>query len=117
VDMFDCVFPTRVARNGLALTRGGRVVVRNAPSAGDDGPLDPECSCQACRRYGRAYLRHLIHSKEIAGMRLLSLHNLAFMRDMMDGAREAIRAGRYAEFRRERLKAWRPEKGIPIEEG
>ena len=108
VDMFDCVFPTRVARNGLALTWGGRLVVRNAPAAGEDGPIDPACKCTACTRYGRAYLRHLIRAKEMMGMRLLSLHNLAFMRDMMEAAREAILAGRYDEFRRERLKAWRP---------
>jgi queuine tRNA-ribosyltransferase len=107
VDMFDCVFPTRVARNGLALTWGGRLVVRNAPAAGEDGPIDPACRCPACTRYGRAYLRHLIRAKEMMGMRLLSLHNLAFMRDMMEAAREAILAGRYDEFRREKLQAWR----------
>jgi len=107
IDLFDCVFPTRVARNGLALTRQGRLVVRNAPAAGEDGPLDPGCSCLACRRYGRAYLRHLIHAREIAGMRLLTLHNLAFMRDMMEDARSAIRAGGFEAFRRERSAAWR----------
>lgn len=117
IDLFDCVFPTRVARNGLALTRGGRLVVRNAPAAGEDGPLDPACSCPACKRYGRAYLRHLVHAREIAGMRLLTLHNLAFMRDMMVEAREAVKAGRFDEYRRERLGFWRTVAGPAGEEG
>ena len=68
VDMFDCVFPTRVARNGLALTWGGRLGVRNAPAAGEDGPIDPACGCQACTRYGRAYLRHLIRAATAANL-------------------------------------------------
>lgn len=112
VDLFDCVFPTRVARNGLALTRSGRLVIRNSPAAERDGPLDPECGCPACRRYSQAYLRHLVHVGEIAGLRLLTLHNLAFMRDLLADARRAIRDGSYEEFRRARLAVWRAP-GIP----
>ena len=107
VDMFDCVFPTRVARNGLALTRAGRLVIRNAAAAEKDAPLDGACGCPACRRYSQAYLRHLIHAGEMTGFRLLTLHNLTFMRDLMAEAREAIVAGTYDEFKRERLAVWR----------
>ncbi len=107
VDLFDCVFPTRVARNGLALTSLGRVSIRNAPVAGKDGPLDEACNCPACRRYSQAYLRHLIRAKEITGFRLLSLHNLTFMRGLMEEARVAILAGSFEAFQRERLAVWR----------
>ncbi len=107
VDLFDCVFPTRVARNGLALTRSGRVVVRNAAAAGNSGALDDACTCPACRRYGQAYLRHLIHAGEIAGLRLLTLHNLTFMRDLMSDIRAAIMDGSFESFRRERMAVWR----------
>ncbi len=109
IDMFDCVFPTRVARNGLALTRTGRVCVRNAASAGADGPLDRACKCPACTRYGSAYLRHLIRAREVNGMRLLTLHNLAFMRDLVRDAREAIRNGTFAQFRAAILHTWKKE--------
>ena len=79
IDMFDCVFPTRVARNGTAITSQGRVVIRNASYAEDFEPLDPECDCYTCRTYSRAYLRHLIRCDEIFGLRLMSLHNLHFL--------------------------------------
>jgi len=107
VDLFDCVFPTRVARNGLALTRAGRVVVRNAPAAAEAGPLDPDCDCLACRRYSRAYLRHLMHANELAGLRLITIHNLAYMRDLLSGARAAIRAGAFAGWLAEQRRVWR----------
>mgnify|MGYP001564190135 FL=1 len=108
VDLFDCVFPTRVARNGLALTRAGRVVIRNHAAASEDGPVDPACACPACRRYGRAYLRHLIHANELAGLRLLTLHNLAYMRDLLKEAREAVLEGRFAAWRSALKAVWRP---------
>jgi queuine tRNA-ribosyltransferase len=108
VDLFDCVFPTRVARNGLALTRAGRVVIRNHAAAAEDGPVDPACDCPACRRYGRAYLRHLIHANELAGLRLLTLHNLAYMRDLLKEAREAVLAGRFAAWAAALKAVWRP---------
>ena len=107
VDLFDCVFPTRVARNGLALTRAGRLPIRNSPAAERDEPLDRACGCPACSRYTQAYLRHLLHANEIAGLRLLTLHNLTFMRDLLADAREAIRGGRFEEFRKAQLAVWR----------
>lgn len=109
VDLFDCVFPTRVARNGLALTRSGRVVVRNAPAAVEAGPLDPACDCLACRRYSRGYLRHLLHANELAGLRLITIHNLAYMRDLLAGARAAIRSGTFGEWLAGQRRVWRGE--------
>ena len=96
VDMFDCVLPTRNARNGQALTRFGRVVIKQARYADDHLPIDPACSCFACANgYSRAYLRHLFLAKEILALRLLSLHNLHWYGELVRGAREAILAGRY----------------------
>jgi queuine tRNA-ribosyltransferase len=115
VDLFDCVFPTRVARNGLALTRRGRVVIRNAAAAEEDIPLDAECGCLTCRRYSRSYLRHLVHANEILGMRLMTIHNLAFMRDLMARAREAIQGGTFAAFRRDWGSVWKRDQGEPDE--
>ncbi|NLB27393.1 MAG: tRNA guanosine(34) transglycosylase Tgt [Clostridiaceae bacterium] len=99
IDMFDCVFPTRVGRNGTALTWSGRVVIRNSAHLRSDIPLDPDCDCYVCRNYSRAYLHHLIRSGEILGLRLLSWHNLAFLFDLMRQIRQAIRADRLLSFR------------------
>ena len=99
VDMFDCVFPTRVARNGTAITAAGRVVIRNAAYSEDFGPLDPECDCYTCRTYSRAYLRHLIRCDEIFGLRLMSLHNLYFLLSLMKQIREAILNHSFSAFR------------------
>ncbi len=101
IDMFDCVFPTRVGRNGTALTRDGRVVIRKAVHLRSDMPLDPDCSCYVCRNYSRAYLHHLIRSGEILGLRLLSWHNLAFLLELMRQIRLAIQADRLLSFREE----------------
>jgi queuine tRNA-ribosyltransferase len=98
VDIFDCVLPTRMARTGTALTRGGRLNLRNARFADDLRPLDEECDCVACRRFSRAYLRHLVLQKEILGAQLLSLHNLRLLVGLAADARAAICAGRFAEF-------------------
>jgi queuine tRNA-ribosyltransferase len=100
IDMFDCVFPTRVARNGTAITSQGRVVIRNAAYAEDFSPLDPECNCYTCRNYSRAYLRHLIRCDEIFGLRLMSLHNLHYLIQLMKELRESILSDRFPEFRR-----------------
>ena len=100
IDMFDCVFPTRVARNGTAITSQGRVVIRNAAYAEDFSPLDPECSCYTCRNYSRAYLRHLIRCDEIFGLRLMSLHNLHYLIQLMKQIRESILNDSFPEFRR-----------------
>jgi queuine tRNA-ribosyltransferase len=99
IDMFDCVLPTRVARNAGAFTSEGRLNLRNAAYIDDDGPLDPACSCYACRGFSRAYIRHLVSQKEILGLTLLSLHNVTFLLDLVRQAREAILAGRFQEFR------------------
>ncbi|HEX9050514.1 MAG TPA: tRNA guanosine(34) transglycosylase Tgt [Anaeromyxobacter sp.] len=106
IDMFDCVLPTRTARNGLLFTSRGKLVIRNAAHADDEGPIDPACGCYACRTFSRAYLRHLFKSGEILGLRLNTLHNLTFYLSLMDGARRAIAEGRFEAFRRERLAAW-----------
>lgn len=100
IDMFDCVFPTRVARNGTAITSQGRVVIRNAAYAEDFSPLDPACDCYTCRNYSRAYLRHLIRCDEIFGLRLMSLHNLHYLIKLMGRIREAILQDNYPDFRR-----------------
>ena len=100
IDMFDCVFPTRVARNGTAITSQGRVVIRNAAYIEDFTPLDPECDCYTCRNYSRAYLRHLIRCDEIFGLRLMSLHNLHYLIKLMHQIRDSIIEGNYPEFRK-----------------
>lgn len=101
VDMFDCVFPTRMGRNGTALTSGGRVVIRNAAHAESFMPLDPECDCYVCKNYSRAYLHHLIRCGEILGLRLMSWHNLYFLIDLMRKIRKAIKEDRLLSFRDE----------------
>jgi queuine tRNA-ribosyltransferase len=98
IDMFDCVLPTRNARNGQALTWGGRVNLKQSRHREDPAPLDPGCACGVCRTYSRAYLRHLIVAGEMLGPRLLTQHNLHFYQDLMRAAREAIREGRFAAF-------------------
>ncbi len=94
VDMFDSVLPTRLARNGSALTPSGRLNLRNAAHAGDHSPLDGNCPCRACRGFSRAYLRHLFLNNEILAHMLLTEHNLAFMQALVDDCRSAIKAGR-----------------------
>ncbi|MDA8348615.1 MAG: tRNA guanosine(34) transglycosylase Tgt [Pseudomonadota bacterium] len=98
VDMFDCVMPTRHARNGHLFTSGGVINIRNAVHERDTGPVDPECDCYTCRNYSRAYLRHLDRCKEILGSRLNTIHNLAFYLGLMRRLRGAIEAGRLAAF-------------------
>lgn len=101
VDMFDCVLPTRVARNGTAMTSVGKVVVRNATYEKDFSPLDPECDCYTCKNFTRAYIRHLIKAGEILGVRLTTIHNLRFLISLMEKVRKAIEEERLLEFRRE----------------
>jgi queuine tRNA-ribosyltransferase len=103
VDMFDCVLPTRTARTGSALTWEGRLNLRNARFARDPRPLDESCSCPACRRFSRAYLRHLINQEELLGLRLLSLHNLRFLLELTANARAAIEQGRLSAYKEEVL--------------
>jgi queuine tRNA-ribosyltransferase len=108
VDMFDCVLPTRTARTGSALTWEGRLNLRNARFARDPRPLDEHCGCPACARFSRAYVRHLVNQQEILGLRLLSLHNLRFLIDLVAAARQAIERGGLAEWRDDALARLRP---------
>ncbi len=101
IDMFDCVLPTRNARNGTAFTDAGRVVIRNAAYARDPESLSADCGCYACRHYSRAYLRHLFISREILAYRLLTLHNLYYYFNLMSRIRQALAADRFADFRRD----------------
>ena len=101
IDMFDCVLPTRIARNGTAMVKEGFMTIRNAPYAEDFTPIDPDCDCYACKNYTRAYIRHLIKSDEIMGGRLLSIHNIRFLERLAADIRQAIMEDRYDEFRKE----------------
>jgi len=104
VDMFDCVLQTRSARNGLALTRQGRLVLRNQQYERDFSPIEADCDCYTCLHFTRAYLRHLIKASEILGAQLVSIHNLRFSLRLMEDARRAIREDRYADFADELLE-------------
>ena len=99
IDMFDCVLPTRTARTGSALTWEGRLNLRNARFARDPAPLDEGCACPACGRFSRAYLRHLVNQQELLGHRLLTLHNLRFVLDLVAGARSAIERGELQSYK------------------
>ena len=104
IDMFDCVLPTRIARNGTCMTSQGRLVVKNAQYARDFRPLDEKCDCYVCRNYTRAYIRHLIKCDETFGIRLTSYHNLYFLLDLMKNVRQAIMDDNLLEFRQAFLK-------------
>jgi len=106
IDMCDCVLPTRIARNGTAMTWNGKVVVRNQTYERDWGPLDPECDCYTCRNYTRAYLRHLVKTKEILGARLLSLHNIYFLTKLMEKVRIEIERDNLLNFKNEFYKKY-----------
>ncbi|AEH47049.1 tRNA guanosine(34) transglycosylase Tgt [Parageobacillus thermoglucosidasius] len=101
IDMFDCVLPTRIGRNGTVMTSQGRVVIKNAQYARDFSPLDPNCDCYTCRNYTRAYIRHLIKCDETFGIRLTSYHNVYFLIKLMEQVRQAIREDRLRDFRDE----------------
>ncbi|EFG50145.1 tRNA-guanine transglycosylase [Aerococcus viridans ATCC 11563 = CCUG 4311] len=101
VDMFDCVLPTRIARNGTTMTSQGRVVIKNAQYARDFTPLDPNCDCYTCRNYTRAYIRHLLKANETFALRLTSIHNLHFLINLMEQIKDAIREDRLLDFRDE----------------
>ena len=106
IDMFDCVLPTRIARNGTVMTSRGRLVIRNAAYERDFGPLDPACDCYTCTHYSRAYIRHLIKADEIFGLRLTTIHNLHFLGSLMARIRQAIREDRLADFRDEFFESY-----------
>ena len=98
--MFDCVLPTRLARNGTAFTELGTINLKNAPFAQDPGPIEEGCTCETCRNFSRAYLRHLVKAEEILGLRLITIHNLHFYLKLAERARGHILAGTFPEFRK-----------------
>lgn len=109
IDMFDCVYPTRVARNGMAMTWNGRLIMKNAVYTHDFHTLEEGCGCYACRNgYTRAYIRHLVRANEIFGLRLLSLHNLWFLEEFTRRMRAAIIDGAFSEFKSEFLANYHP---------
>jgi queuine tRNA-ribosyltransferase len=113
VDMFDCVLPTRNARNGQLFTRHGRLSIRNARFRDDPKPPDPDCGCPTCRTVSRAYLRHLHTAGEISAATLMSVHNLFFYLDMMRSMRQSIRSCRFEEFRLDLLRSLGGIHGFP----
>ena len=100
IDMFDCVMPTRNARNGMLFTNDGKVVIKNARYRNDDSPLDKQCDCYTCKNYSRAYLRHLFVAKEILATVLNTIHNIRYYMNLMERIREAIRSDNYEVFRK-----------------
>ncbi|SDY47298.1 queuine tRNA-ribosyltransferase [Evansella caseinilytica] len=106
IDMFDCVLPTRIARNGTLMTSTGRLVVRNAKYARDYRPLDENCDCHVCQNYSRAYIRHLVKCGETFGFRLTTYHNLYFLLKLMENIRQAIREDRLLDYREEFFEAY-----------
>jgi queuine tRNA-ribosyltransferase len=113
VDLFDCVAPTRMGRNGAAFTADGRINIKRAEYRTDTRPLDEECDCAACRRFTRAYIRHLFVADEILGHRLLSLHNVHFLVRLMRTARDAIRMGTFGGWSRDWLARYHSRSTIP----
>jgi len=101
IDMFDCVMPTRNARNGTVFTSRGRVILKNASNRRDFGPLDPDCDCDTCRNYSRAYLRHLFMAGEMLGPRLASVHSIRFYLHLMEEMRQVIRDGLFSQWRKD----------------
>jgi queuine tRNA-ribosyltransferase len=103
IDLFDCVMPTRNARNATAFTSVGSVKIRNQKYQCDPTPLDPECDCPTCRGFSRAYLRHLFQCREMLGPMLLSVHNLAYYQRLVRELRDAVKSSRLQEFRADHL--------------
>ncbi len=106
IDIFDCVYPTRIARNGTVFTRDGLIMLKNAVHINSLLPLDPECSCPVCSRYSRSYLRHLFKAKEMLGPMLVTEHNLYFLANMMKEVRESIKLGTFREYKTNFLKRY-----------
>lgn len=106
IDMFDCVLPTRIGRNGTVLTSQGKMIARDAKFARDYTPLDPNCDCYVCRNFSRAYIRHLLKAQEVLGIRLTTWHNLKFLLDLMKNIRQAIIEDRLGDFRNEFFRSF-----------
>jgi len=114
MDMFDCVMPTRNGRTGGVFTSTGKLNIRNARFIEDGGPLDPECKCSVCRRYSRAYLRHLYNAGEMLAATLISHHNLAFYLDTMRQVRQSIKLGKFSLFRKKFLNKLKTEEPADV---
>jgi queuine tRNA-ribosyltransferase len=110
VDMFDCVWPTRLARHGMVITRQGNMAIRNLPYARDFTPIEEDCTCYACQNFSRGYIRHLLKANEVLGIRLTTIHNIAFLTRLMQEIREAIREDRLQEYSRDFLRIFATEK-------
>jgi queuine tRNA-ribosyltransferase len=106
IDMFDCVLPTRIGRNGTVITSQGKIIVRDAVYARDFSSLDPKCDCYSCKNFSRAYIRHLLKANEVLGIRLTTWHNLKFLLDLMKRVRKAIMDDRLLDFRNEFFKSF-----------
>ncbi len=111
IDMFDCVMPTRNARNGTVFTSRGRVILKNASNRRDFGPLDPDCDCDTCRNYSRAYLRHLFMAGEMLGPRLATVHSIRFYLHLMEEMRQVIREDLFSQWRKEFYKKYADSDG------
>jgi queuine tRNA-ribosyltransferase len=116
MDIFDCVLPTRLARNGTAFTAGGTLNLKNAEFTMQTGPIEEGCVCPACRDFSRGYVRHLIKAEEILGLRLITIHNLHFYLELMNRARRAIEDGTFADFRARFVAGYRTRAGFPDSE-
>ena len=115
MDIFDCVLPTRLARNGTAFTATGTLNLKNAEFALDIRPIEENCACEACREFARGYIRHLIKAQEILGLRLITLHNLHFYLNLMSKARTEIENGTFDQFRKAFVAEYKTRDAIPVE--
>ncbi|MFA7352503.1 MAG: tRNA guanosine(34) transglycosylase Tgt, partial [Dehalococcoidales bacterium] len=108
IDIFDCVLPTRVARNGALFTRSGRINITNSGYKKKDEPVDPSCDCYTCKNYSAAYVHHLFDAKELLAYRLATIHNLRFMNNLMGDIRQSILSGTFASFKSNFLNNYKP---------
>jgi queuine tRNA-ribosyltransferase len=115
MDMFDCVLPTRLARNGTAFTRTGTVNLKNAEFILDKNPIEKNCACDACREFSRGYIRHLVKAEEILGLRLITLHNLHFYLELMNRARDEIERGTFDQFRKAFVAEYKTRDPLAVE--
>ena len=115
MDMFDCVLPTRLARNGTAFTAAGTFNLKNAEFALDIRPIEENCACEACREFSRGYIRHLIKAQEILGLRLITLHNLHFYLNLMNRVRTEIQTGSFDQFRKAFVGEYKMRDAVPVE--
>ncbi|MEP6586042.1 MAG: tRNA guanosine(34) transglycosylase Tgt, partial [Candidatus Udaeobacter sp.] len=115
MDMFDCVLPTRLARNGTAFTAKGTLNLKNAEFTMDKRPIEENCACETCRQFSRGYIRHLIKAEEILGLRLITLHNLHSYLNLMSQARTEIENGTFDQFRKTFVAEYKTREAIPVE--